>query len=210
MSPGQLEGHPTLGAEMRAVASTRIVRGAMEALAQQGLDATVDDVAIAAGVGRRTVFRHFPTQAELFVAAIEEVNRIYDASLPPPADPDTPLDDWLVAVATAYHELNTRYVGRAFWDIHIRRPGTAPEVLAAIGDVTSRRYQYAKTVAGAAWRMAGGTGSTPEWVVDAFGLHLSAFATFALPRHTPERAGQVCARILSAVLADALADPLEQ
>ena len=199
--PQERVGRPaTLGDDMRAVAVTRIVHGAMEALASLGLDATADDVAAAAGVSRRTVFRHFPTQAQLFVAAIEAVKEIYDESLPESTDAREPIGEWLRLIATTYHKLNSRYVGRAFWDIFIQRPGVAQEVLEAINHVSQARYEYAKRVATSAWHKAGGTGRPPAWVVDAFSLHMSAFATVAFPRHSPDKAGQVCSQVLCAVL----------
>ncbi len=200
MPEERVERPATLGDDMRAVAVTRIVHGAMEALANQGLDATVDDVAAAAGVSRRTVFRHFPTQAQLFVAAIGAVKGIYDENLPESTHPQEPIEEWLRLIATTYHELNSRYVGRAFWDVVIQRPGVAAEVLDAINDVAQARYEYAKRVATSSWRTAGGTGRPPAWVVDAFSLHMSAFATFAFPRHSPDKAGQVCSQVLCAVL----------
>jgi len=199
--PEERLGRPaTLGDDMRAVAVTRILHGAMEALANLGLGATVDEVAAAAGVSRRTVFRHFPTQAQLFVAAIEAVKEIYDANLPESTDAQEPIEEWLRLIASRYHELNARYVGRAFWDVYIERPGVAEPVLEAINDVARARYEYAKRVATSTWHKAGGTGRPPAWVVDAFSLHLSAFATFAFPRHSPDKAGQVCSRVLCAVL----------
>jgi len=56
----QLVVHPAplLADEQRDVARSRILVAAMTVLAQRGLDATVDDVAEASGVNRRTVFRH--------------------------------------------------------------------------------------------------------------------------------------------------------
>ena len=38
---------------------------ALEVLAEQGLGATVGDIAARARVGNATVFRHFPTKADL-------------------------------------------------------------------------------------------------------------------------------------------------
>ena len=204
MPAGPLEAQPTLGAELRAVATARILRGAIAALVRHGLDATADDVATESGVSRRTVFRYFPTQGELFVAAIEEVYRIYDATLPEPPGPETSLHSWLSEVATTYHALNARYVGLAFWDFHVGRTQMAPEVAAALTDVSNRSYEWVKEIAGHAWRKAGGTGRTPEWIDDAFVLHLSAYATFAMAKDKPEAVGKMCTRVLAAVLAAAV------
>ena len=60
----------SLAGEQRAVARQRILRAAGAALAARGLAATVDDVAEAAGISRRTIFRHFATRDALFVAVI--------------------------------------------------------------------------------------------------------------------------------------------
>jgi len=195
---------PALGTELRAFAAARIVQGALAALARQGLDATVDDVAAEAGVSRRTVFRHFATQGELFCAAIDEVYRIYDQSLPEPPDAHVSLESWLRQVVGTYHELNARFVGRAFWDIHVGRSGIAPEVGAALEDITARRFEWSKEIAGHAWRKAGGKGRTPGWVTDAFALSLSAYASHAMAKDSPEAVGRACTQILLAVLAAAL------
>ena len=43
----------------------RVAEAAYDVFAEQGLDATVAQVAARAGVGNATVFRHFPTKADL-------------------------------------------------------------------------------------------------------------------------------------------------
>ena len=43
----------------------RVSEAAVQVLAEQGLDATVGDIAARARVGNATVFRHFPTKADL-------------------------------------------------------------------------------------------------------------------------------------------------
>jgi AcrR family transcriptional regulator len=49
----------------------RILEAARAVFAEQGLDASVADVAARAGVGTATIFRRFPTKDELLVAVIE-------------------------------------------------------------------------------------------------------------------------------------------
>ena len=64
------------------MAQARIVQGAATALATKGFDATVDDIAEAAGVGRRTVFRYFATHDDLITAAVAEILARYESLIP--------------------------------------------------------------------------------------------------------------------------------
>lgn len=50
----------------------RIVAAARKSMARKGLDAQMDEIARAAGVGVGTVYRHFPTKDELVQALAEE------------------------------------------------------------------------------------------------------------------------------------------
>ena len=191
---------PTLGEETRAAVRARIVRGAASALAARGFDATTDDIAEAAGVSRRTVFRYFATHDEVVAAAVTEVLASYDRLMPGPPAPGAALETWLKDAAVTLHDLNARLIGRAFWDMSVERPGISPT------ERDRRRVGYATQVARHAWRLAGGPGRPPAWVVDAFALQVSAFATNCLVDYDAEKAGGVTARILGAVLAAALAE----
>jgi AcrR family transcriptional regulator len=206
------DGRPTLAAEARARARARILSAALELLARRGFDTTVDDVAAAAGVSRRTVFRHFDSQAQLLAAASAEVVRSVEESMPAPPAPGTELDDWLLETMLTFHRLQARVVGEAFWGIHRRLPGwqtgpegvNAPTVQRLRGDVPVR-------IADMAWTHAGGRGEPPAWVVDAFSLFLSSFASKGLSvpvPHSPEETAAISARILSAVIRAAIAEEL--
>jgi hypothetical protein len=92
-----------------------------------------------------------------------------------------------------------------FWDVHIERPGTSPEVTAVIRDLTNRRLRYATQLSTAAWRALGGRRGPPRWVIDAFVLQLSPFAANALMAYSTSDAADVSARILWAVLSQAVA-----
>jgi AcrR family transcriptional regulator len=193
-------GRPTLGEETRAVVRARIVQGAVVALAATGFDVTVDEIASAAGVSRRTVFRHFATHDEVLAAAVAEILASYDRLVPWPPAPGTDLEAWLTETAVTLHDLNTRLQGKAFWDMNIERPGISPVERAR------RRTDYATQIAQHAWRLANGEGRPPSWVVDAFALQLSGFATNCLDGYSTEKAGRVSARILSVVLSAAMAE----
>jgi len=197
-------GRPTLGEVSRSMARARIVQGAAVALAAHGLDITADEVAEAAGVSRRTVFRHFATHGELIVTAIAELYKVVADRMPGPPAPGADVRAWLTESAVALHALNREVIGRAFWDIHIQRPGTWPEVTAALSDVTARRDQWARELATGAWRALGGKRTPPQWVIDAFALQLSGFATNAMAKYSTQEAGRVSAQILWTVLSTAL------
>jgi AcrR family transcriptional regulator len=191
---------PTVGEETRAVVRARIVQGAATALAENGFAATVDDIAAAAGVSRRTVFRHFATHDDVLGAAMAEILARYDRLVPGPPPPGAELETWLRETAATMHDLNARLMGQAFWDMNIERPGITP------AERNRRRVTYATQIAHHAWRMAEGRGRPPSWVVDAFALQLSGFATNCLAGYPADKAGRVTARVLHCVLAAAVAE----
>lgn len=196
-------GRSTLREEGRDRARARIVRGAMAAIATSGLDVTVDDVASMAGVSRRTVFRQFRTHSDLVATAVAQMLEDFLARVPGPPAAGEDVEAWLTAASVSLHEAQREIVGRAFWDVHVDRPGTAPEVKAAMGDVAALRRRVTFDLADAAWSELGAQGTPPEWVREAFSLQLSGFATNVLVEHSAQQAGQICARILWTVLCEA-------
>ncbi|MFC0112552.1 TetR/AcrR family transcriptional regulator [Kibdelosporangium aridum] len=65
----------TAARQMRADAvRTRkaLLKAAAEVFAEQGMDACVAEIATRAGIGKGTVFRHFPTKDDLAMAVIED------------------------------------------------------------------------------------------------------------------------------------------
>jgi AcrR family transcriptional regulator len=80
-----------------------IVRVASEAFAQNGTQASLDDIACRAGVGPGTLYRHFPSRDCLLAAALsdslDELARSAD-TLAASDDPSAALDEWLFQVAT--------------------------------------------------------------------------------------------------------------
>ncbi len=67
------EALPPLSRAMRADAVRNreaVIEAARELFAEQGLDAQMDDIAAAAGVGVGTVYRHFPNKEDLLDAVV--------------------------------------------------------------------------------------------------------------------------------------------
>lgn len=175
-------------------------------LAERGLATRVEDVADAAGVARRTVFRHFETRDALLAAAVTDGMRSYGQHIPKPR-PGASLDEWLEDALVAVHGMNARH-GRIYWELAF-----ASDLEGELADVAgirrAARRQLVRRVTEWSWKAGGGRGRAPAWLTDAFAVHLSAFATQALVGdfgRRPEDAGRVAARVLSAAVKQAVAD----
>jgi AcrR family transcriptional regulator len=197
---------PPLADEQRDVARSRILGAAMSVLAQRGLDATVDDVAAAAGVNRRTVFRHFATRDGVFAAAIREGVRRYAQQLPAPPDADD-LRAWLLDLLRVTHRLNAEN-GRIYLELAGLGPDNLTgELAAAAAERREARRRFAVGVSNRMWQARGGRGRPPAWLVDAVAVHLSGFTTHSLTGdfgRTPDDVARVSAQVLEAALAAAL------
>ncbi|HEX3593437.1 MAG TPA: TetR/AcrR family transcriptional regulator [Pseudonocardiaceae bacterium] len=196
---------PSLADEQRDVARARILRAAGSVLAERGLEATVDDVAAAAGVNRRTVFRHFATRDGLFAAAIREGVRRYSVHLPKPPDGDD-LGAWLAELLLVTHRLNARN-GRVYWELALRPETLTGELADAAIERRDSHRRFAVTVTTRVWEARGGAGTPPAWLVDAVSVHLSGFTTQSLAGdfgRSPDEVARVSAQVLDAAVAAAL------
>lgn len=208
MAQGAVIGLPSLADEQRGVAQARILRAAGSVLAARGLAATVDDVAEAAGVSRRTIFRHFSTRDALFVAVIRAGIRRYAEQIPAPGDGD--LRGWLRELLAVTHKLNTGN-GRVFWDLVGVQAADLSEDLAMVAaECRDSRNRFAVSVTELLWRARGGAGRPPQWLVDAVAVQLSGFTTQSLAGdlgRSPDAVAEVAARVVEAALAAALTGP---
>jgi AcrR family transcriptional regulator len=209
--PARVEA--SLQDEQRDLARSRIVRAAQRALAARGLATTVDEVAEAAGVSRRTVFRHFATRERLFAAAIRAGLHAYAEQVPPAPGPDEDgdvgdLGGWLLDVLLAAHRLNARN-GRIYWDLSALDADLTGDLAAAGAERREARRQFAVRITGTLWRARGGPGAPPDWLTDAVAVHLSGFTLQSLAGdfdRSPEDVARVSARVVEAALAAALAE----
>jgi AcrR family transcriptional regulator len=197
---------PSLIDEQREVAQARILRAAGVALAARGLAATIDDVAEAAGISRRTIFRHFATRDALFVAVIRAGVRRYAEQIPaPPADDD--LRGWLVELLTVTHRLNASN-GRVFWDlVGVRAADLSADLALVAEECRESRNRFAASVSELMWRARGGPGRPPQWLLDAVAVQLSGFTTQSLAGdagRSPDEVAHVSAQVIEAALAAAL------
>ncbi len=199
----------TLADEQRDVARARIVRAARRALAERGLATTVDDVAAAAGVSRRTVFRHFTTRENLFAVAIREGLQAYaDQLTPAPADGQGGVGQWLEDTLRTAHRINARN-GRIYWELSALETELPGELAAVALERRQRRKAFAASVSRTLWKGRGGTGRPPTWLIDAVAVHLSGFTTQSLAGdfgRTPDQVAEVSAKVLEASVAVAIAE----
>ncbi len=67
-----------------------LLRAAAQLCAERGIDVPFDEIAQTAGVGRATIYRHFPTREELRIGILEHhVGRLEARAAELPAAPDT-------------------------------------------------------------------------------------------------------------------------
>ena len=197
---------PSLAEERRDVARARILRAAGTVLAARGLSATVDDVAAAAGVNRRTVFRHFATREAVLIAAIRAGIRRYADLLPaPPAEGD--LSEWLREVLLVTHRLNARN-GRVFWELAgVSADDLSPRFAEIAEECRTTRNRFAASVTARLWHARSGEDDPPSWLIDTVAVHLSGFTTQSLSadRHrTPDEVATVSTHTLQATFTAAL------
>ncbi|MFL5844372.1 MAG: TetR/AcrR family transcriptional regulator [Solirubrobacteraceae bacterium] len=114
----------------------RVVEAAEQVFAELGLEASVDDVAARAGVGRATIYRSFPTKDHLVAGvAIERLRRFEQMALEALAEEDagTAFRGFLVRIAEAHPKdrvmLEAMRLGEAVPELAEARAATS----AAIG-----------------------------------------------------------------------------
>jgi AcrR family transcriptional regulator len=197
---------PSLADEQRELVRARILRAAGSALAARGLAATVDDVAEAAGVSRRTIFRHFVTRDALFVAVIRAGIRRYAEQIPAPGDDD--LRGWLRDLLVVTHNLNAGN-GRVYWDlVGVQTADMSDDLAMVAAECRDSRNRFAVRVTDLLWRARGGAGAPAQWLVDAVAVQLSGFTTQSLAGdlgRSPDAVARVAGQVIEAALAAALA-----
>ena len=143
---------PTLADEKRQATLARILRLARLFVADHGLDVTVEEIAEAAGVSRRTLFRHFPTRDQLIAAAISAGLERYGELLPSYSGGDW--RTWLGELCRAVHRMNDS-CGPGFWELATRHD-LPPELSAIEQERRRARREVMTALATTLWSAAGG------------------------------------------------------
>jgi AcrR family transcriptional regulator len=158
----------------RMLVRAKLVHAARMVAAERGLDMTMEEAAIAAGLSRRTAFRYFPNRFQLIAEAFAEGMDSYRRHVPLEA-PDSDPDEWVAKLCAAVHELNSR-VGKLYWDLTFAS-NVDEEIQKTIDLHHRHRMQFLKSCTESCWRAYDGRGPAPSWLLDAFAIHLSSFTT---------------------------------
>jgi AcrR family transcriptional regulator len=102
-----------------------IVNAAREVYAEHGLDAPLDDIAKRAGTGNATLYRRFPTRADLLAAVFADRMADHAAAVDAALAIDEPWDAF-VSYVRAVCEMQARDLGIA--DLVTMDVSTAPEI----------------------------------------------------------------------------------
>lgn len=166
----------TLAEEQRLTTVNRIVRAAGRLVSEEGLAVTVEGIAEAAGVSRRTVFRHFPTRETLLAAAVRGWVEDYTHALPTCGGRDG--RTWLRELLTAIHAMNA-LAGPGYWEFVTRRD-LGPELAAAQRRREDARRSGIPLLAQAVWTALGRTGTVEPEAGAVFVAHCSHHFTAAV------------------------------
>lgn len=140
-----------------------------------GLDVTMDQLAEATGVSRRTLFRHFSTREGLLAAAFDAGILNYRQQLP---NYDGDLHAWLRATCHEAHRMNAT-IGPGFFDL-ASRSDLPPDLLAVEHRRRSVFREAMNDVAETLWTAAGRSGRPSKVLGSAITAHLSPHFTAAL------------------------------
>lgn len=165
---------PPLGEIKRQAVIDHVLACARRLVLTTGLDVTMDQLADASGVSRRTLFRHFATREKLLAAAFEAGMAGYRHQLP---RFDGDLDRWLRATCETVHRLNST-IGPGFFELASR--SDLPPDLAAAESRRRREFRAAMVdITNTLWGASGRTGPAPTILATTVTLHLSPFFTAA-------------------------------
>jgi AcrR family transcriptional regulator len=179
----------------KAVQRLKLLRATMQLIADRGLDVTMDDIAEAADINRRTLFRQVESRDVLVADALSALMDWYATQIERVAPDEQPLDEWIAALALQMMEIQ-RAAGLGLWQLTATPDDRLPPELAAVNARRrSDRRQNAQETARSLWKRAGGTGQCPQVVIDAVAMALSNFAT----RSMVEDFGRDVASVASSV-----------
>lgn len=166
--------------DRRAAAEFRIIRATRRLLIRDGLDISVDAIAEEAGVGRRTVFRYFPSRDDLIAAALNASLFIFERQVREPPKDNVPFDEWMYGVVSSLYSMQGA-AGLGVWQLASTEDRNLPEPIAAVN--AKRREQRKEgtlSIAQSAWDRLGKSGDVPRKVELMFAMAISSFSVRSL------------------------------
>jgi AcrR family transcriptional regulator len=192
----------------KAVTRYRVLRSTRPLLAERGLSVSMDDIAEAAGVSRRSLFRYFDSRNALIADALESAMELFDGEFQGALAADGDLRDWLETLTRRLLTVQRR-AGVAFWHLASAADEELPPEFAAVNERRrSNRLNLTEVVSQTAWRRAGGQAPCPTVVADAVALTFSTFTTRSLLDDyncSLDRVVELIVTVLTAVINDQLA-----
>jgi len=187
----------------------RVLRSTRPLLAERGLSVSMDDIAEAAGVSRRSLFRHFDSRDALIAAALESAIDDFYGELNNAVDQEGDFQDWLTVLTRHVLTAHTE-AGIAYWQIAAATDSELPPELAVVNQQRRKnRQQVPQAVADIAWRRAGGRPPCPTVVADTFALTISTYTTHSLVADynlSLDRTVKLAVTVLTAVIDNELAN----
>ncbi len=164
----------------KAAFRIKLLRSTRTLLVAKGLDVSMDDIAEAAGLNRRTLFRHVESRDSLIADALSSAMDWYVKQLEGAMPADQPLDTWITNLAARLLEVN-HAAGRGLWQLAASRDEDLPPALVAV-NVRRRkgRKANARLMGQELWQRAGGSGPCPQVIVDAVAITISSFTTHSM------------------------------
>ncbi|MCL9762684.1 TetR/AcrR family transcriptional regulator [Frankia sp. AiPa1] len=159
----------------RRAALDHVLTAARRYVIENGIDATMDQLAEASGVSRRTLFRLFGTREKLIAHAFQAAMTHYLQSLPTFRGD---VDRWLRTTCAAAHRMNAA-IGPGYWELSAR--ADLPSELAALQVSTRHDWQHRiAAISAILWQEHGHAGDPPGTLLTTVGAHLSSHFTAAV------------------------------
>lgn len=161
----------------KALSRLKLLRATVRLIADRGLDVTMDDIAEASGINRRTLFRQVESRDVLLADALSSSMDWFETQIERAVPAEQPLEEWITALALRLMEVH-RAAGLGYWQLAATPDNDLPPELAAVNARRRRdRRANSPVTARAIWKRAGGTGRCPQVIIDAVAMTLSTFAS---------------------------------
>jgi AcrR family transcriptional regulator len=169
------EAATSLSEAKRQAGYEHILTAARRVIIEQGLDVTMDQMAEATGVSRRTLFRYFTSRERLIVEAFTAGMENYAHQLPVF---DGERDSWLRETCLAAHRMNIGS-GPGFWALTSRND-LPPELQQLEKSRRARQRAAARRVARTLWQASERETNPPEALTSCVLAHLCPYFTGAV------------------------------
>lgn len=202
---GNASGASQLAEAKRLAVVEHVLAAARRLVLTAGLNVTMDQLADASEVSRRTLFRHFASREALVAAAFAAGMAGYRDQLPHFGGD---IDSWLFETCHTVHRMNST-IGLGFFEL-ASRADLPPELAAA---ETNRRNEFRAAmdqIATTIWRSSNADGPPPASLTRTVTLHLSPFFTAAATIDAElswEAAADAAHQALTSVLRDLFPTP---